>query len=47
VTAMGRNVTEAQHIAYEAVDAISFPSGFCRHDIGWREVEREGANKAG
>ncbi|ALE17755.1 Exodeoxyribonuclease VII large subunit [Altererythrobacter epoxidivorans] len=47
VTAMGQNVTEAQRIAYEAVDAISFPSGFCRRDIGWREVEREAANKAG
>ena len=47
VTAMGQNVTKAQRIAYEAVDAISFPSGFCRRDIGWREVEREAANKAG
>ncbi|MDP5103943.1 MAG: phosphoribosylamine--glycine ligase, partial [Erythrobacter sp.] len=41
VTAMGRNVTEAQRIAYAAVDKISFPTGFCRRDIGWREVERE------
>ncbi|QDH33308.1 phosphoribosylamine--glycine ligase [Porphyrobacter sp. YT40] len=41
VTAMGRTVTEAQRIAYEAVDAIAFPTGFCRRDIGWREVERE------
>ena len=24
-----------------AVDAIDFPSGFCRRDIGWREIERE------
>ena len=23
-----------------AVDAIDFPTGFCRRDIGWREVER-------
>jgi phosphoribosylamine--glycine ligase len=45
VTAMGANVTEAQQAAYAAVDAISFPSGFCRRDIGWREIEREaGAN---
>lgn len=44
VTALGRNVTEAQRIAYEAVDSISFPSGFCRRDIGWREVERERKN---
>lgn len=43
VTATGANVTEAQARAYAAVDAITFPSGFCRRDIGWREVEREGA----
>ncbi|MEZ5750143.1 MAG: phosphoribosylamine--glycine ligase [Caenibius sp.] len=41
VTARGRNVTEAQAAAYRAVDAVDFPSGFCRRDIGWREVARE------
>ena len=41
VTAMGASVTEAQRIAYAAVDKVSFPSGFCRRDIGWREVARE------
>ena len=41
VTAMGANVTEAQAAAYQAVDAIAFPTGFSRRDIGWREVERE------
>jgi phosphoribosylamine--glycine ligase len=41
VTALGANVTKAQKAAYEAVDKIDFPSGFCRRDIGWREVERE------
>ncbi|MDC8753649.1 phosphoribosylamine--glycine ligase [Erythrobacter sp. sf7] len=45
VTAMGRNVTEAQRIAYEAVDRISFPTGFCRRDIGWREVAREASER--
>ena len=45
VTASGKNVTEAQASAYAAVDAIDFPTGFCRRDIGWREVERE-ANMA-
>ncbi len=44
VTARGSNVTEAQVAAYSAVDAITFPSGFCRRDIGWREVEREAAS---
>lgn len=42
VTATGASVTEAQANAYAAVDAISFPTGFCRRDIGWREVAREG-----
>ena len=42
VTATGANVTRARQAAYEAVDAIDFPTGFCRRDIGWREVEREG-----
>jgi phosphoribosylamine---glycine ligase len=41
VTATGHNVTEAQNAAYAAVDAIDFPTGFCRRDIGWREIERE------
>jgi phosphoribosylamine---glycine ligase len=41
VTAIGADVTSAQTAAYTAVDAIQFPSGFCRRDIGWREVERE------
>jgi phosphoribosylamine--glycine ligase len=41
VTALGSTVAEAQAAAYRAVDAIDFPTGFCRRDIGWREVERE------
>jgi phosphoribosylamine--glycine ligase len=41
VTATGRTVTEAQARAYAAVDRLDFPSGFCRRDIGWREVARE------
>jgi len=41
VTATGASVTEAQAKAYAAVDAVSFPSGFSRRDIGWREVARE------
>jgi len=42
VTARGPSVRAAQAGAYAAVDAIRFPEGFCRRDIGWREVEREG-----
>ena len=41
VTATGASSTEAQAKAYAAVDAVRFPSGFCRRDIGWREVARE------
>ena len=40
VTATGATVEEAQRAAYRAVDAIHFPSGFCRRDIGWREIAR-------
>ncbi len=40
VTARGPTVLEAQAAAYAAVDAIDFPTGFCRRDIGWREVVR-------
>ena len=43
VTARGHNVAEAQQAAYRAVDAIDFPTGFYRRDIGWREIERESA----
>ncbi|NML94564.1 phosphoribosylamine--glycine ligase [Novosphingobium olei] len=42
VTARGTTVRAARDAAYRAVDAIDFPEGFCRRDIGWREVEREG-----
>ena len=41
VTARGSSVVEAQARAYAAVDALDFPDGFCRRDIGWREVVRE------
>ncbi len=41
VTARGTSVSEAQARAYAAVDAIDFATGFCRRDIGWREVARE------
>ncbi|MDP2699628.1 phosphoribosylamine--glycine ligase [Thalassospira sp.] len=41
VTARGKTVTEAQQRAYQGVDAIDWPDGFCRRDIGWRAVARE------
>ena len=40
VTARGRDVAEAQALAYKAVGLIDFPQGFCRHDIGWRAIKR-------
>lgn len=43
VCARGKSVTEAQTLAYKAVDAIKWDNGFCRRDIGWRAVAREQA----
>jgi phosphoribosylamine---glycine ligase len=42
VTAMGDTVAEARDNAYDAVDRIDWPGGFCRRDIGWRAVARQG-----
>ncbi|MEP2492892.1 MAG: phosphoribosylamine--glycine ligase, partial [Parasphingorhabdus sp.] len=44
VTALGDSATEAQSKAYAAVDEIEYDTGFCRRDIGWREVAREAGN---
>ncbi|MBL6946114.1 MAG: phosphoribosylamine--glycine ligase [Rhodospirillales bacterium] len=41
VTALGKTVAEAQKRAYEAVDLIDWPDGFCRRDIGWRAIGRK------
>jgi phosphoribosylamine--glycine ligase len=38
VTATGKTIAEAQKRAYEAVDRIDWPDGFCRRDIGWRAI---------
>ena len=38
ITAEGETLTEARNHAYRAVDAIDWPEGFCRHDIGWRAL---------
>jgi phosphoribosylamine--glycine ligase len=40
VAASGTTVADAQDAAYAAVDEIRFPDGFCRRDIGWREIAR-------
>ena len=41
VTALGDSVTEAQRLAYEAVDKISWNDVYVRTDIGHRAIVRE------
>ena len=36
----GDTIAAAQAQAYRAVDAIAWPDGFCRRDIGWRALGR-------
>jgi phosphoribosylamine--glycine ligase len=38
VCARGRTLEQARARAYAAVDAIDWPGGFCRRDIGWRAL---------
>ena len=40
VTALGATPAQAQRRAYEAVDKIDWPEGFCRRDIGWRALAK-------
>jgi phosphoribosylamine--glycine ligase len=40
VTAIGRDVAEAQSRAYAAADLIHWEGAFCRRDIGWRALKR-------
>jgi phosphoribosylamine--glycine ligase len=41
VSALGKTVAQAQARAYQAIDRIRWPDGFCRSDIGWQAVRRE------
>lgn len=41
VTAYGDNIDHAKRLAYEAIDLIDWPDGFCRRDIGWRAVQAD------
>ncbi|MCL5778034.1 phosphoribosylamine--glycine ligase [Limibaculum sp. FT325] len=43
VSATGATVAEARARAYRAVDLIDWPDGFCRRDIAWRALARDGA----
>jgi phosphoribosylamine--glycine ligase len=45
VSALGKDVREAQARAYQAISHIDWPGGFCRSDIGWRAVAREEAKR--
>ncbi|MCZ4353050.1 phosphoribosylamine--glycine ligase [Roseovarius aestuarii] len=38
VTARGATLTQAAANAYDMVDRIDWPEGFCRRDIGWRAL---------
>ena len=38
--ALAGDVAAAQALAYQGVDAITFPEGFYRRDIGWRAIGR-------
>lgn len=38
VTARADTLQAAQKAAYDMVDAIDWPTGFCRRDIGWRAL---------
>ena len=40
VSATANSFDEARARAYRAVDAIDWPGGFCRRDIGWRANDR-------
>ena len=41
VTARGNTVVQAQARSYAGCTNVNWPEGFCRKDIGWREIERE------
>lgn len=41
VAALGQTVSQAQQLAYKAVDLIDWPHAYVRRDIGWRAIERD------
>ena len=40
VTAIGASVAQARDRAYQAVDRLKWPDGFCRRDIAWRALQK-------
>jgi phosphoribosylamine--glycine ligase len=47
IAARGKTLAEARERAYAAVGKIDWPGGFCRSDIGWRALKREGSKAIG
>jgi phosphoribosylamine--glycine ligase len=43
ITGRGATLALARERAYEAIDRIDWPEGFCRRDIGWRALGGGGA----
>lgn len=41
VTALGKDIAEAQRRAYELASPISWEGSFCRRDIGYRAINRK------
>jgi len=44
VCAKGADIAAVRAQAYAALDGIAIPGAFYRRDIGWREMQREGAD---
>lgn len=40
ICAEGDDIAQARERAYEAIQKIDWPGGFCRSDIGWRALDR-------
>lgn len=46
IVATGKTIAVAQKTAYEAIDQVDWPDGFCRRDIGWRAVAAQKSKAA-
>ncbi len=46
IAATGADVGAARDLAYMAAALVDFPGGFCRRDIGWRELARRASKTA-
>jgi len=46
IVGQGNTIEQAQEIAYQGVDKINWPDGFCRRDIGWRAIKAQKAKAA-